>query len=312
MRLASLRSASWLRPAATALYLAIVGFLGVVTLRDRGPEVSETLELLSASDIAVAVTLGMGALVLSMLAWRRILSGFGTEIDIGVASEIFFISQVGKYLPGSVWPAVTQVLLGRAHQVPGRANAWSFVTAMAMSLLTGSLIGGLVLSISESWVHGAVFVCLVTIAGAATVRFGPGVVARVPRARSKLPTRLPAVRVLLEASVLFAGQWVLHGLHIAFLLDRMGVGGDTLVPRSIGAFALAFAAGTLFIIAPAGLGIREGALVALLTPLGASSAVALAASLTSRFVLTIADLVAALVASAIAVRRKLRASNSSG
>lgn len=304
MQLAQALRATWVKPAITAVYLGAVATIAIVTLNNRGPEVSATLSLLSPIDVGTALALSLGALMLSMLAWRSLLAGFGHPIGAGVASEIFFISQVGKYLPGSVWPAFTQVLLGRAHQIPARANGWSFVCAMALSLVTGSLIGAIVIASTAGWGYGILTVIAAVLFSAVAGAKGSDLLGRFPRLRSKLPDHLPPTRSLGTASALFGGQWILHGLHLSFLLDRMGVSGSDLVPRSIGAFALAFVAGTLFIVAPAGLGVREGVLVALLAPVGIGSSVALTASLTSRFILTIADLSTAGLAGLASVTRK--------
>jgi uncharacterized membrane protein YbhN (UPF0104 family) len=86
--------------------------------------------------------------------------------------------------------------------------------------------------------------------------------------------------------------WALFGLH-AWLLARASGGSGFLL--ATGAYALAFTAGFLVIIAPGGVGVREAALAVALgpaLPAGAPLVVALA----SRVVMTVADLVWAAIA----------------
>src|SRR5919202_314074 len=42
---------------------------------------------------------------------------------VAAGARVFFLGQLGKYLPGSLWPVMAQMELGRDHQVPERASA---------------------------------------------------------------------------------------------------------------------------------------------------------------------------------------------
>jgi len=86
-------------------------------------------------------------------------------------------------------------------------------------------------------------------------------------------------------------MWLLYGAHLLLLLTGAGVPLTAeLVVRCTGAFAASWAIGFLLAFAPAGLGVREIGLVGLL---GATVAqpLAVAATLISRLMLTLADLV---------------------
>jgi hypothetical protein len=52
-----------------------------------------------------------------------------------------YLGQLGKYLPGGIWPMVTQMRLGRDHHVPPRASAAAFVAFMLLVIGTGLLLG---------------------------------------------------------------------------------------------------------------------------------------------------------------------------
>jgi uncharacterized membrane protein YbhN (UPF0104 family) len=90
-------------------------------------------------------------------------------------------------------------------------------------------------------------------------------------------------------------------VHLWLLLLPHGEGGGRELLLATGAYALAWTAGLLFVVAPAGAGVRELALVAALAPVLASPA-ALAVAVLSRVLMTLGDLVWAGVAAAVRPR----------
>ena len=61
--------------------------------------------------------------------------------------------------------------------------------------------------------------------------------------------------------------WVVYGLHVWVLVRALGgTGADALV-ASIGGMALGWAFGLLAVLAPAGVGVRDGILIAVLSPI---------------------------------------------
>jgi uncharacterized membrane protein YbhN (UPF0104 family) len=80
--------------------------------------------------------------------------------------------------------------------------------------------------------------------------------------------------------------WILFGVHAWLLVRAAGGSGFFL---ATGAYALAFTAGFLVVIAPGGVGVREAALTVALGPVLATGA-PLVVALVSRVVMTVADL----------------------
>ena len=103
------------------------------------------------------------------------------------------------------------------------------------------------------------------------------------------PFSWSGVATIIAWSVL---AWSLLGAHLGLLMVgqvSLDVSGFVQI---VGTFALASVAGLFAVVAPSGLGVREGVIVAGLSPfVGTGPALALA--LTSRLMLTIADVVAA-------------------
>jgi hypothetical protein len=89
--------------------------------------------------------------------------------------------------------------------------------------------------------------------------------------------------------------WILLGAQIWVLAVRLDAPPARTVPLAIGGFALAWGAGFLVILAPAGVGVRDLLLVAALGPV-LSVGPATAVALMSRILMTAGDLVLAAVA----------------
>jgi uncharacterized membrane protein YbhN (UPF0104 family) len=95
---------------------------------------------------------------------------------------------------------------------------------------------------------------------------------------------VPDGRHLLAACAWAAAMWLCYGAHLYLL--TVAVGDPVAGIVSTGVFAAAWVVGFVLLIAPAGLGPREAAIVALL-PLSAASALIVA--LVSRLIMAIAD-----------------------
>ena len=111
---------------------------------------------------------------------------------------------------------------------------------------------------------------------------------------------------MLAATALGFAVWLVMGLHVLTLVSALGPSGPVVAGAAIGGMGLAWAAGLIFIPAPAGAGVRDAVLVATLAPLvGTTSAFAVA--LASRVLLLMADVVLALAgAAAFGHQRKPR------
>jgi uncharacterized membrane protein YbhN (UPF0104 family) len=289
--------------------LAIVAVFVIFAVANNWEAVQSDLALLTWGDIAASSAAGAAAAACSALAWRALLHGLGASLPLTGALAIFFVGQLGKYVPGSVWTAAVQAQLGRERGVRGTTMIISYVLALMISVGTGALIGLLVLlgsAGSDQW--PIIGIGLLVAAAVAVPLARPELVNRLLRwaarkaGRSVPPVTLPG-RTLALAAVASLGAWGFFGLHVWLLARPLGAGVAD-IPVATGAFALAFVAGLLVVPLPAGAGVREGVLIATLTPLIGSQA-ALTVSLVSRFVLLLVDLVLGLASAPGALRRRI-------
>jgi uncharacterized membrane protein YbhN (UPF0104 family) len=287
------------RRAALALLLLLALALAVLSLADQWGEVRQGAAELSAGYLAAAGLTVIISLTFSLLAWRATLQGLGAELPLGAAARIYFLGQLGKYVPGSVWPVVAQMELGAAHGLSRAAVGIGSLLTMAIAVPVALLLGLLAvpaLLAADASAYVLVFLALPL----AVVLLAPPVLnplldraLRLLR-RGPLPQPLSAGAVLRAA--LFAGAaHLLLGLQAWLLARDLGAQGWQVLPLAVGAFALANVAGLLALPVPAGAGVREVVLVVALAPvLPVGQALLLA--LVSRLLLTAGDVGSATVA----------------
>jgi glycosyltransferase 2 family protein len=255
----------------------------------------------------------MLGLAATALAWRTLLAGLGHRLPMLVAATVFFTSQLGKYVPGSVWPYVAQARLGAERGVPGSRAAQAGVTFVLLHLMTGVVIGvprlllGAGLDARFGFALLLVPVVLVIVHPAVTARL----VALVGRlTKVSVPASSPTWGSMAAASSWLLLAWLLYGMSLAALVAPL----QSLTPATFvqltSAYALAWSVGfvgaaVVVVAAPAGLGFREVALLATLGGVVASGPAALVVVL-SRVLMTLADVVWAAGAAAATRARRAR------
>lgn len=290
------RVVNLVRLGLLVLILAAVGW----ALARNWSEVSGELGRLAWPALLLAFVLTVGAPLLTLLGWRVLLAELGSAVPLPAAASIFFVGQLGKYVPGSVWTVLAQAEMGTRLQIPRRRMAVAGLLSIGLAVLCGGLLGVValprLLARGSSTATGWVVVAAVVIGAVmlwprilnAVVAFGLRMLRREP-----LEHELRG-RAVLVTCAWFTAAWVSTGLGVAVLVRALqpGAGVADLAVAAVCGFALASAAGQFSIIVPAGVGVRDGVLGLLLVtfmPLSAATAVVVVA----RFLAVVADLLVA-------------------
>jgi uncharacterized membrane protein YbhN (UPF0104 family) len=243
---------------------------------------------------SVAITLL--ALIASMWTWRVLLAGLGSPLSFGVAARVMFVGQLGKYLPGSVWPVLAQMELATEHGVPRSRTATASLLNMPVSILSALLAALVTLpftggSTGYLWFIAAAPVLLACL----HPRVLNYLIGRMFKLAKRPPLEQPLTgRVIAISAGWSFLSWLLYGAALWLLAIRVGVPAGVGYPLSVGAFALGFAIGFVIILAPAGAGIREVVMIAILShPIGVTRETAAAVVLVWRAVTILGDLLVA-------------------
>jgi uncharacterized membrane protein YbhN (UPF0104 family) len=290
-----------------AVLLCFFAFAAVALARSW-PEVRPALAHLSVASIGLATLAVLAGLFTSFLGWRAVLAEYGGKLPLAGGLRVFFLGQLGKYLPGSVWPAVAQMELGRGYRVPRRVSAAAVAIFMLLILGTGLLVAAVSLPLLGPAALPQYWWTLAALPVAVAVLYPP-VLNRLVALTLRLLRREPMPSPLSVAGIARAGGWSLAawglwGVHIWILGVGVGAGGPGLLWRATGAFAAAWTLGFVLVLVPAGAVVREAALIVLLRP-GMSAGQATVVALASRVLLTVGDLGWGLIA-LLAERRRRR------
>lgn len=303
----------WIGRAVRYGFLVAVLIFAIFAIRDQYAAVAADLKKVSAASIVCAIVAVLVSLWLSMLSWRRVLADFGSPLPIMAASRVYFVGQLGKYLPGSVWPVLAQMELARDYDVPRARTAASAIVSIGLGLIGTLVVAGALLPFavtSNGWRWVVIAGLLVSLVVAS-----PPVLNRLLAWGLRMLRRPPmdhplTTRGLLVAGGLAALGWVAQGLAAYSFALSLG-GGFKLLPLSVGGYAAASALGIVVIIAPAGLGVREPAFVAVLGGrIGTGGALVVA--LLVRLTVTIADLGTGAIFAALPKERSVRRANQAG
>lgn len=295
------------RPVRYGFVVVVLGY-GAYAVSGEWTAIHHAGDRIGLRWSAAALVAVLAALFTSMLSWRALLAGLGSPLRTASAARIFFVGQLGKYLPGSVFPVLAQMEIATAHKVPRTRTALASVLTMLIALLTGLIIAVVALPFASrgmryAWVFGFVPV-LIACLYPKILNWGFGMLLKLAR-RPPLEQPLGARAIGISLGWSFV-SWACYGLQIWVLAIRAGAPAGTALPLGIGAFAFAWCAGFLVILAPAGAGVREVVLVAMLAPALGGQGNALAVALVSRGVTTVADLITAGTATAYFRRDKRR------
>jgi len=208
--------------------------------------------------VGAAVACNVVGIVLGMVAWRTLLTAMSGPVPARAARRIYFVSFLGKYIPGRVWTLFAQLrLAGEAGVGPG-AMAATFGLSLAVVTLTGLVAGAVIapsLGVGAAWlaVPVAVFVL-----GLARPRWVIAPLVWACRLAGR-PLHVPpdADRPLRAAFGVQLACWAVSGLHLWLLAVVLGADPLPALPAAVGGFALAMVVSSYAVVVPDGAGVRE-------------------------------------------------------
>lgn len=213
--------------------------------------------------VVVSGVLVLLAYAVLIEGWRRLVTGWGSSLAFAPAARIWFVSNLGRYVPGKIWQITAMATLAAREQVSPIAATGSALLINLLNLIAGV---GVVALTGAQLLHDAGLVVAAVLTVGGLILLSPRIVpllAIAARRVSGRPIELPRLpeRQIWLATIACTVAWVLYG--VAFRLLALGVaptaaGGTA---SYIAAFTASYLIGYIVLPAPGGLGARELALI---------------------------------------------------
>lgn len=299
-----LRAAGSRRPVIAGFLLLALGLCAYALVRERDG-VREALSHLTVPAVAEAFAGVLAALGAALMQWRAVLADLGSRLAPRAAGRVFYLGQLGKYLPGSVWAALGQMELAKAHAVPRSRSMTAYAVTMLTTLIAAFVAAAALLPFAAP-AQFAAYRWFVLAVPLGVVALSPRVLNPTVNLLLRVMHRPPLDRPVSARGIALASLWALagwvgYGLQIWALSCALGAPPGRGLPVAVGGFALAWSVGFLVVFAPAGAGAREAVMAAILSAV-LPVADALIVVLVSRLLMTLGDLLTAGVAVAVTRR----------
>ena len=307
-----------MRIARVAFGLIAAGFI-VLAVAQRWQEIWTQLGNIPTLALVGATAAIAGAVFADVMTWRAVLADLGSPLPLRPAARVMLLGQLGKYVPGRLWSVVAQMELANDLGVPRRRSATAGLVFNALGLGLGLLLALVTLPALlaardvSPWITA-----LVVVGPLGLVFLAPPMLTRLTNFGLRVLRRSPLEHPFTWPGVFRASgwglvMWMLMGLHIWIL--GVGLGADPLAFAlpALGCFAVAWSLGSLFILAPAGAGVRDVLIAVILVPaLPGGSSAALTIALVSRLISVVVDVAAAIAGHQMDSTRPRRAGRANG
>ncbi|MDF1544422.1 MAG: lysylphosphatidylglycerol synthase transmembrane domain-containing protein [bacterium] len=250
-------------------------------------------------------------LVLFSRVWCLLIDGFGYQVPLKYGFKISYITNLGRYIPGKIWPVFGMVHYAKQVGVREESALTSWIVAQLFALpaaFLASLIG--ILLYPDLLLDHLSFALRIGVIVLAAVTFLISIVLVTAPAKllfllNKVLTKVGRKTVTFEMTSAKAVQvylgyiisWGAYGLSfwlfLHAILPNPGIG----LAEAATAFVLAYQLGYVALFAPGGIGIRELILTGVLAPF--VGPIAAGVALAARFWNLAIEIVSAFIALSI-------------
>jgi glycosyltransferase 2 family protein len=277
----------------------------------------EVQPLLSAP---MAVATGMAALAYASIvpvtswAWGRLLRDIGVRLAPLQLNMIIGLTQIAKYMPGGIGQHLGRSALSIQQGMPPGPLFATLAVELVLAIEAAISVGVVALVVAldrplrlplgdRPLLSLATLGLGTTLAGLFALKNLPSLTRRIaPFLAPDAAIQLPGGSALGAAFSAYVLNYVLIGSGLYAIADVAGGVQLSTLPLCVGTFALSWVAGFVVPFAPAGLGVREGVMIALLSPT-LDAATALKVVVAFRISTTTGDLLGLMWGGAICLAR---------
>jgi uncharacterized membrane protein YbhN (UPF0104 family) len=282
--------------------VAGIAFVTTRIVRDR-EAIADAMSSAEVGWLVVGGAAGTIAMALIGVNWLWILRHAGAAAPWRRGMAWFFVGQLGKYVPGGIWPIVGQAELAHRDATPRGAAYSSTAMSMVATFLGAASVAaitGLVTPTDHRLASAALAVLLALLFAAIAVPAVGRAIDRLARRFTTRELRLPEPRWFALLVARHLPVWIAFAGMNIFAVVALGVDVDgPLVIELIFVTCVSWMAGFVVVGVPGGIGVRETIFISMTTAtLGAS--VAVSAAVLSRVVSIAVDLLGAAVSATVA------------
>lgn len=256
----------------------------------------------------LSILLHLLTFILFSYVWSVLIKAFGFKVKLKHAFKIGYITNLGRYIPGKIWPVMGMSYLAKQLDISEENSIVSWIVALIFTL-PSAFMASLVCFLSSPEVFSDSFIGFMdwTMYLTALIIFIISIFLII------IPNKIFAVvnvilkrfnRPIIDLKINFKTAifvyfgyflcWLVYGFSFwLFLLSISNISDIPMIP-SIGAFIIAYQMGYLAFFAPGGVGVRELVLTTVLIPyLGP---IAAGVSIAARIWNMITEIIAAVIA----------------
>jgi len=291
------------RPALariSSLLGIVIGIAGVVfvgrTLISKWDEVSDAFSQVDAINLVLSLLLGLAAMTSIGWIWVTMIVARSHNVRHRNAMSWYFTGQLGKYVPGGIWPIVGRAELAVRNGIP-RLDAYA---STGLSLVTTYAAAVVTIGIGAAATNGHRLIAALIAIGlvAAYAAFSQpslrAIIIRIASRVSPSASSLTDPKRLARLTVVHVPAWILMSLSTSVTATAFGA--KISIADMIFITSTSWLAGFVVVGVPGGIGVREAVFTSLAGGIiGTPLAVSLA--LMSRVVFITVDLSGALISS---------------
>ena len=280
----------------------VIGIAGVAfvarTLISKWDEVSDAFSQVDAINLVLSLLLGLAAMTSIGWIWVTMIVARSHNVRHRNAMAWYFTGQLGKYVPGGIWPIVGRAELAVRNGIP-RLDAYastglSLVTTYAAAVVTIGI--GAAATTGHRLIAVLIAISLVLAFAAFSQPSLRAAIIRVATRVSPSASSLTDPKRLARLTVVHIPAWILMSLSTSVTATAFGA--KISIADMLFITSTSWLAGFVVVGVPGGIGVREAVFTSLAGGIiGTPMAVSLA--LMSRVVFIAVDLTGALVSSVI-------------
>lgn len=279
-----------------AIVVAIFFYLGKMVW-DNWNQVKDASFTFEASPLILSTLIFAFSYFIQIWAWYLITVKLGIGLSASDTVKSWFYSQLGKYLPGKVW-----LLLSRFYSYESKGKSKKAIS-LALYFETATVIGAAYLiflaavilhgekwpmsSLGQSgWLFPLLLLGLVSLHPRVLQKILNWALMRFKREPLSLTISYLDILWILFVCII---SWIVGGMGFYFFVNSVYPVPPQYILFLTGALAMSSTVGLIALFAPSGLGVREGALVYLLSLLMATP-VAVIISILTRIWMTLIEI----------------------